>query len=414
VSLTTEPVGTGAHAGFDADQFRRGATLCSRYRLSRVIGSGGMATVWLAQDEVLERPVAVKVMAERLASDAAFVARFEREARIAASVWHPNLVQIYDYSVASGRPFLVMEHLPGGSLDERLQRVRLSSAELRELSFDLLSALSCIHRRGILHRDVKPANVLLDGLGRARLTDFGIAQAATDSTLTSTGHVMGTLRYLAPEIKEGGSASARSDLYALGAVLEQVPLRGEVDAELAALIASLCHPRPEARPHSADQALRQLARSARAGQDTEEFDVLALIGPEAAAGRSEPTATTEPTAPTRVRPRPPLPASRSRRARFAGRGRLAAAGAAVALILAVLLVGMGGGGTPARKSAQKGNSVTLARSVTGAARHKHHATTKRPAPSPTQNAVPPAQGAGHSPPGHDKAKGHGHGHGHGG
>lgn len=368
--------------------------------------------MWLAQDEVLERSVAVKVMAEQLANDEAFVARFEREARIAASVWHPNLVQIYDYSVASDRPFLVMEHLPGGSLDARLQRVRLSSDELRELSFDLLSALSCIHGRGILHRDVKPANVLLDGTGRARLTDFGIAQGATDSSLTSTGHVIGTLRYLAPEIKEGGVATARSDLYALGAVLEQIPLRGDVDPELTELIASLGHPVPEARPESADQALERLSRSAQAGQATEEFDVLGFIGPEAAAGPSEAGASqAEPAARTHGHRRRPTSRLALRQPRRLGRGRVAAAGALLALILTFLVVGMGGGGGPARKTGRKTSSIALARSVTGASRHKHRAATRRPSASSAQVAPPgpPGHAAGHGPPGHDGAKGHGHG-----
>jgi serine/threonine protein kinase len=184
-----------------------GSTLCDgRYRLEAVLGRGGMAIVWRATDVQLERTVAIKVISDVLAGDPRFVQRFDHEARLAAGLSHPNLVKLFDYSVEEERPFLVMEYIAGGTLRE----ARGHRLDALALGRELLDALAHIHAAGILHRDVKPANVLLDTDGSPRLTDFGIARSEEQTGLTLTGQVMGTLRYIAPEVAAGEPATVRS------------------------------------------------------------------------------------------------------------------------------------------------------------------------------------------------------------
>src|SRR5262245_6942708 len=155
-----------------------------------------MAAVWLATDERLGRQVAVKVLSDVLAGDREYGQRFSREARLAARLQHPNLVQVYDFD-ATERPYLVMEYIEGGTLAERT--AEHTAPEPEQLARELLSALRHIHANGVLHRDVKPHNVLIDANGHARLTDFGIAQPSDATALTETGHVIGTESYMAPE-----------------------------------------------------------------------------------------------------------------------------------------------------------------------------------------------------------------------
>ena len=190
--------------------------LSGRYRLRRRLGHGGMAMVWLGFDERLERPVAIKVLSDTLASDKTYLERFRREARVAASLQHPNLVPIYDFG-SGDRPYLVMEYVEGGDLGVRLRGG--DEPDPRVLAEQLLGALRHIHAAGVIHRDIKPNNVLVDSYGEARLTDFGIAQPADAISLTKTGEVIGTETYLAPEVLAGEPATVRSDLYALGVVL---------------------------------------------------------------------------------------------------------------------------------------------------------------------------------------------------
>ena len=202
-----------------------------RYVLDRHLGSGGMASVWLAEDRRLHRAVAIKVMSDLLAGDERYLARFRREARAAASLSHRNVVPLYDYGTEDGRPFLVMAHVPGGSLRDRLRDG--DAPDPRRLAGDLLSALAQVHAAGIGHRDVKPGNVLVGDDGTAQLTDFGIALPADATAMTQSGVVLGTQRYLAPEVALGEPATAASDLFATGRVLEEV---ADGDPRLDALI----------------------------------------------------------------------------------------------------------------------------------------------------------------------------------
>src|SRR4051794_33280524 len=224
------------------DVLAAGSTLCDgRYRLEEVVGRGGMAAVWRATDLQLERPVAIKVISDVLAGDPRFVARFEREARLAAGLNHPNLVKLFDYSVDDERPLLVMEYVPGGTLVNARDRV-----DPLPLARELLDALAHIHGAGILHRDVKPANVLVGPDGSPRLTDFGIARSDDNTALTLTGQVMGTLRYIAPEVAEGLPATARSDLYSLGVLLSEVA-GPDAPAPLGGLLLRMTAPDPAQR-----------------------------------------------------------------------------------------------------------------------------------------------------------------------
>lgn len=243
--------------------------LGDRYRLEQIIGTGGMAIVWRATDRRLGRNVAIKLIAETLAADRAYLERFTREARTAAGLSHPNLVQVYDYAAAVERPFLVMELVEGGTLADRIARGAVDAAEAGKVARDLLSALECVHRAGILHRDIKPANVLLGSDGRPRLTDFGIAQPEDAARLTQTGELIGTIRYLAPELIEGVPPSVRSDLYALGILLGE--LAGErLEGELRELVDRLTDPEPARRPGSAGEAIAAIAAaSASAAAPTE-------------------------------------------------------------------------------------------------------------------------------------------------
>ncbi|MGN6276201.1 MAG: protein kinase domain-containing protein [Solirubrobacterales bacterium] len=233
-----------------------GERLKDRYRLERLLGHGGMAAVWLGHDEVLERPVAVKVLADTIAGDPQFVARFRREARTAAALSHPNLVGVYDYSEEGERPYLVMQFVPGEDLASRLARGE--PVDRDRLARELLAALAHIHAAGILHRDVKPANVILEPNGTAKLIDFGIALSRDATALTSTGLVLGTERYAAPEVMEGRPATERSDLYSCGVVLRSC--EGRCSPVLRSLIEWLTSPDPDARPASAQQVLARLER----------------------------------------------------------------------------------------------------------------------------------------------------------
>src|SRR5436190_2469325 len=164
-----------------------GVILGARYRLERRIASGGMATVWLAYDTQLERDVAVKVLSDVLTEKRGYVARFRREARVAARLSNSNLVGMLDYSDQSERPYIVMEYVAGGTLADRIAAGEAGEVDPQRLARQLLSALAAIHAAGVVHRDVKPSNILLDDEGNAHLTGFGIAQPEDATQLTATG-----------------------------------------------------------------------------------------------------------------------------------------------------------------------------------------------------------------------------------
>jgi serine/threonine-protein kinase len=189
-----------------------------RYRLEYVLGHGGMSEVYCAQDLELDRRVALKLLAPDADS-----ARFEREARAVASLAHPNVMQLYDYGEDDGRPFMVLEFVPGGTLEERLAQANgrpLPDDETHAVAAGVAAGLAHAHARGVVHRDLKPANVLFDDDGRPKLGDFGIARmAAGEGTLTEAGTVLGTAAYISPEQAEGAPATPASDVYSFGVIL---------------------------------------------------------------------------------------------------------------------------------------------------------------------------------------------------
>jgi serine/threonine-protein kinase len=186
----------------------------STYTIERELGRGGMAVVYAGRHETLDRPVALKVLAAHLAGDPTFAARFLREARIAARLAHPNLVRTYDITEHDGLPCIVMELVPGGTLEGG----RLTRDEAAQIA----AGLAYAHAKGVVHRDLKPANILRSAAGEPKLADFGIARALDETRLTETGAIVGTLRYLSPEQASGHPAGPESDVYALGVVLDEL------------------------------------------------------------------------------------------------------------------------------------------------------------------------------------------------
>ncbi len=205
-----------------------GTVLSDRYRLEAKLGSGGMSTVYLARDETLDRPVAVKVMHREMSEQADQLQRFRQEARAVAKISHPNVVAVIDAGEDGGHPYIVFEYVEGETLKQRIARVgALDAQEALAYSIEVARALALAHARQLVHRDVKPQNVLIDAEGRAKLTDFGISRQLEQAGLTATGRVLGTTDYVAPEQAMGQGADPRSDIYSLGVVLYEM-LTGEV------------------------------------------------------------------------------------------------------------------------------------------------------------------------------------------
>ena len=201
----------------------------NRYRLLKPLGSGGMAEVFLAHDDILDRDVALKVMSTRYKSDEEFVERFKREAQSAAALSHPNIVSIFDRGESEdGTYYIAMEYLPGGTLKDRiLRRGALPAHTAAAVALQMAEALRAAHERDVIHRDIKPHNILVTGSGDVKVTDFGIARAASSSTMTRTGHILGTAHYISPEQAMGEHVGPASDLYSLGVVLYEM-LTGEL------------------------------------------------------------------------------------------------------------------------------------------------------------------------------------------
>src|SRR6476620_4018219 len=210
----------------------------SRYRVITRIGSGGMADVYLAEDSLLGRHVALKLLYHHFAEDQEFVERFKREASSAAALSHPNIVGIFDRGEWQGTYYIAMEYVAGRSLKTIVREEgALEPARAIDITIQILRAARFAHRRGIIHRDFKPQNVIVDDEGRAKVTDFGIARAGA-SDMTQTGSIMGTAQYLSPEQAQGHAVNARSDLYSIGVILYEL-LTGRVpfDGESAVTIA---------------------------------------------------------------------------------------------------------------------------------------------------------------------------------
>ncbi len=195
----------------------------NRYELGEEIGRGGMADVYLAHDRLLDRQVAVKVLSPEFASDRTNFERFRREARAAAGLNHPNIVAVYDWGEEDDTSYIVMEYVPGQTLRDLIQAYgQLSPTEAARIAAEIADALSFAHEHGVVHRDVKPANVLITPHGQVKVTDFGIARAETGEPLTKTGSVLGTATYFSPEQAQGLHLDGRSDVYALGVVLYEL------------------------------------------------------------------------------------------------------------------------------------------------------------------------------------------------
>ena len=205
-----------------------GTLLSGRYRLETKLGSGGMSTVYLARDETLERWVAAKVLHREISDQPDQIERFRREARAVAQVSHPNVVAVIDAGEDGGHPYIVFEYVDGETLKQRIDRLgRLALDETAAYGIEVGRGLQAAHARRLVHRDVKPQNVLIDADGRAKVTDFGIAQQLEQDGLTRTGRVLGTTDYVSPEQAMGQQVDARSDIYSLGVLLYEM-LTGEV------------------------------------------------------------------------------------------------------------------------------------------------------------------------------------------
>src|SRR5579884_1697267 len=342
--------------------------LSNRYQLHERIGEGGFAITYRAWDAVLGRDVAVKMLRPQFAADPALVARFAAEARAAASVAHPNIVEVYDYGTHAGTFFIVLQYVPGRDLKRVLtQRGRLPPAEAVWVAHQLLQGLAAIHAAGIVHRDIKPQNVLVGDDGAVRLTDFGIARGPAGTALTSTGTTLGTADYMAPEQARGSEVGVAADMYAVGVVLFEL-LTGRLpfvaDTPLAVMLAHVEEPPPSPRAVAPDAGipstldavvLRALAKKPGA-RYASAADMDRALTAAAGAGRplmagarpapteaptapfpTRPTRQTTPTRPIRaarstapptVSPRPTAPATRSDRPRIW----------AVALVIAALVV----------------------------------------------------------------------------
>lgn len=217
----------------------KGELIDNRYKIIKSIGEGGMANVYLAWDTILEREVAVKVLRGDLSGDEKFVRRFQREANSASSLRHPNIVEMYDVGEDSGKYFIVMEYVNGRTLKSLIKkRGALNLTEAIDIMLQLTSGIACAHDSYIIHRDIKPQNVLILEDGRVKITDFGIAMALNSNELTQTNSVMGSVHYLPPEQASGSGSTIKCDIYSLGILMYElltgkVPFKGENAVEIA-------------------------------------------------------------------------------------------------------------------------------------------------------------------------------------
>jgi tRNA A-37 threonylcarbamoyl transferase component Bud32 len=297
-----------------------GELIAERYELEELVGTGGMSSVYRAHDKLLERRVALKVLHEQFTRDSDYVERFRREARSVAQLSHPSIVTVIDRGEQDGRQFIVFEYVDGENLKALIERGGpLPEREALDLALQITRALSFAHANGLVHRDVKPQNVLLDDEGRAKVTDFGIARALdVQAGITQTGTVMGTSDYIAPEQARGTKASEQTDVYSLGAVLYElltgeVPFRG--DNFVAVAMRHINEPVPSVRERRPDvspcaEAIVQRAMAKDPRDRFESMDELGAAIQECFAGEDGSTEATMVVA-------PPKKPRRSRRAQAA-------------------------------------------------------------------------------------------------
>jgi tetratricopeptide (TPR) repeat protein len=369
--------------------------LPARYRVVRHIANGGMASVWAAEDELLGRLVAVKVLSPAYAQDERANRRFMREARAGARLSDcRHIVTVYDIGEHDGRPFMVMEHLAGGTVADRLRRGRpiprtLALRWLREAG----EALDCAHRHDVVHRDVKPANLLIDERGRLAVGDFGIATVATEASVTQTGQVLGTAAYISPEQARGEQATPASDRYALACVAFEMltgrrPFSGEQPAAQARAHVEAAVPSAsgasDALPTAVDDVMRAgMAKNpARRPATAADFlDALEAALEGHVAPVDPPTAVTAP-----VAPRPPTGPLRATPPRARRRWPGLAALAAIAVVAgAAIAIALGGGD----RGDQAGGRTATSQAASHA-KPKTKPKSSAPATTQTQAQVQPA------------------------
>ena len=300
-----------------------GTLLNGRYRLDAQVGSGGMSTVYRAFDSTLERRVAIKLMHRDIAAETDQLERFRREARAVAQLSHPHIVGVIDAGEEDGRPYIVFEYVEGETLKDRIRRLgRLPIDEAIAYAIEIARALGAAHGRGIVHRDVKPQNVLVDEEGSAKVTDFGIARSMDDSGLTAEGRVLGTTDYVSPEQALGHDVNGQSDIYSLGVVLYEmltgdVPFHGENQVSVA-----MKHVREDLPDVSKRRPEVSAGLAAILDRMTEQGPAQALPG------RAEPAGRPRGGARARAQPHGPLDRRGDRRAAHAARQRPPPAAAA--------------------------------------------------------------------------------------
>ena len=425
--------------------------LSGRYALDEPIGAGGYCEVWRATDTVLTRPVAVKLLHPGYARQGEALARFKAEARHAGALSHENIARVYDYGEpADGQSYLVMELVDGPSLADVLARGPLSAERTMDIVAQVAAGLQAAHAAGLIHRDIKPANILFAPGGAVRITDFGIAHAVGSAPVTSTGIVMGTPGYIAPERVAGAQAGPASDLYALGVVAYEClagsppfsggaldvaiahrdrplpPLPASVPAEVVAFVMMLTAKDPAWRPGSAGEVAEQAGRLRDAlAPDTGSArpPAAGATGPDGAVAGwlvARSTIADDP-----ANPAPPAAPSRLRRPRRA----LAAAALGLAALTCLVLVSVTGftsaphrAGSPPPARSAAAPAVTKSPAVTASPASSQPASqppSARPSPSTSNPSTDhPSTGQGTAPgsatgsPGqHHHKKGHGHGNG---
>ena len=382
---------------------RKARIIGDRYQLGRVIGRGGMATIHEAMDLRLERPVAVKLLRPEAAADADLADRFRREALAATVLRHPNIVACLDTGTDDGQPYLVMDLVDGEDLAERLKRGgRLAPTHAARIGLDVARALGVAHVRGIVHRDVKPGNILLASDGRAMVTDFGIARLAADAEAARPGTTLGSVHYFSPEQAKGATTTPASDVYGLGLVLYEAmtgarafggettdaialarigatppsprSIRPEVPVDLDAVVRRALAPEPADRYANGNAMATALEAAMQTADDASPTTIVST--PVVADVPPEPS--THPERPARAGPRTTA-APRSRRQ---GRARSAPSGVLIALLA---LIGIVGGAIAV--AALAGGSRTLDSGLP-ASEAAVETPTRTPKPTPTPSPTP--------------------------